>query len=85
MPGYEKLKARLTELINSRPATIAKPRQLANGNLFYLKTSANQNTAKLCFRRSASDEEIVLVDPDDFQKSTVMLWQLGDPEFQPAE
>ena len=70
MPGYEKLKARVTELINSRPATIAKPRQLANGNLFYLKTPANQNTAKLCFRRSVSDDEIALVDPDDFQKRT---------------
>jgi prolyl oligopeptidase len=70
MPGYEKLKARITELINSRPATIARPRQLANGNLFYLKRPANQNTAKLCFRRSASEDEIVLVDPDDFQKRT---------------
>jgi prolyl oligopeptidase len=70
MPGYEKLKVRVNELINSRPATIAKPRRLANGNLFYLKTPANQNTAKLCFRRSASDDEIVLVDPDDFQKRT---------------
>ncbi len=70
MPGYEKLKARVTELISSRPATIAKPRQLANGNLFYLKTPGNQNTAKLCFRRSAADDEMVLVDPDDFQKRT---------------
>src|SRR5260221_414208 len=68
MPGHEKLQARITELINSEPATIARPRQLANGNLFYLKTPANQNTAKLCFRRSPSDEEVVLVDPDDFQK-----------------
>jgi prolyl oligopeptidase len=70
MPGHKKLQARITELINSEPATIAKPRQLADGNLFYLKTPANQNTAKLCFRRSPSDEEVVLVDPDDFQKRT---------------
>jgi prolyl oligopeptidase len=70
MPGHEKLRARISELINSEPATIAGPRELANGNLFYLKTAANQNTAKLCFRRSSSEDEIVLVDPDDFQKRT---------------
>jgi prolyl oligopeptidase len=70
MPGREKLKARISELVNSEPAAIAKPRQLANGNLFYLKTAADQNTAKLCFRRSSSEDEIVLVDPDDFQKRT---------------
>jgi len=82
MPGYEKLKARITELINSRPATIAKPRQLANGNLFYLKTAANQNTAKLCFRRSASDDEIVLVDQDDFQKRTGLPYAIN--YFEPS-
>ncbi len=68
MPGYNKLKARITELVNSEPATIARPRLLANGCLFYLKTPANQNTAKLCFRKSTGAEEVVLVDPDDFQK-----------------
>jgi prolyl oligopeptidase len=36
MPGYAKLKARITELVNSEPATISQPRLLANGNLFYL-------------------------------------------------
>jgi prolyl oligopeptidase len=70
MPGREKLQARITELINSEPATITRPRLLANGNLFYLKTGANQNSAKLCFRKLLSAEEIVLVDPDDFQKRT---------------
>jgi protease II len=82
MPGYEKLKARVTELINSSPATIAKPRQLANGNLFYLKTPANQNTAKLCFRKSASEDEIVLVDPDDFQKRTGLPYAINF--FEPS-
>jgi prolyl oligopeptidase len=70
MPGYEKLRARITELVNSEPATISRPRQCANGNLFYLKTASNQNTAKLCFRDSPSGSEVLLVDPDDFQKRT---------------
>ena len=82
MPGYQKLKARVTELSNSRPATIEKPRQLANGNLFYLKTEANQNTAKLCFRRSASEDEIMLVDPDDFQKRTGLPYAINF--FEPS-
>jgi prolyl oligopeptidase len=68
MPGYDKLKTRVAELVNSEPATIARPRILPNGNIFYLKTGANQNTAKLCFKASRSADEVVLVDPDDFQK-----------------
>ena len=68
MPGYAKLKARIAELINSEPATISRPRLLANGNLFYLKTAAGQNTAKLCYRKEASADEVLLVDPDSFEK-----------------
>ena len=41
---------------------------LANGNLFYLKTPAGQNTAKLYFRKTASSDEMLLVDPDVFGK-----------------
>jgi prolyl oligopeptidase len=68
MPGYGKLKARITELVNSEPATISRPQLLANGNVFYLKTAAGQNTAKLCFRKSVSADEVVLVNPDEFGK-----------------
>jgi len=68
MPGYGKLKARITELVNSEPATISRPHLLANGNLFYLKTAAGQNTAKLCFRKSVSADEVILVNPDEFGK-----------------
>jgi prolyl oligopeptidase len=68
MPGYNKLKARITQLVNSEPATVRVPQILPNGNIFYLKTEANQNTAKLCFRASRSADEVTLVDPDDFQK-----------------
>jgi prolyl oligopeptidase len=68
MPGYAKLKDRITELVNSEPATISQPRLLANGNLFYLKTAAGQNTAKLCFRKATSSDEVLLVDPDSFEK-----------------
>ena len=68
MPGYAKLKARIAELVNSEPATISRPHLLANGSLFYLKTAAGQNTAKLCFRKSVSADEVVLVNPDEFGK-----------------
>ncbi len=68
LPGYQKLKARVTELANSEPATVTHPRILANGNLFYLKSGAGQNTAKLYFRKSASADEVLLVDPDTFSK-----------------
>ena len=68
LPGYEKLKARISELVNSEPAAITHPHLLANGNLFYLKTVAGQNTAKLYFRKTASAGEVLLVDPDAFGK-----------------
>src|SRR6516225_7225852 len=37
MPGYNRLKARIAELVNSEPATVAEPEVLSNGNIFYLK------------------------------------------------
>jgi prolyl oligopeptidase len=64
LPGYQKLKTRVTELANSEPATIGRPRILSNGNQLYFKTVAGQNTAKLYFRKSASANEALLVDPD---------------------
>lgn len=68
LPGYRALKARVTELANSEPAAVSRPRVLANGNLFYLKSLAGQNTAKLYFRQSASADEALMVDPDTFSK-----------------
>jgi prolyl oligopeptidase len=68
LPGYQKLKARVSALVNSEPATIRRPRRLANGSLFYLKTVAGQNTAKLYFRKAPSSSEVLLVDPDAFGK-----------------
>ena len=68
MPGYNRLKARIAELVNSEPATVAEPEVLSNGNIFYLKTAANQNSAKLCYKASVSADEVILVDPDDYQK-----------------
>jgi prolyl oligopeptidase len=68
LPGYVKLQARISELVNSEPATITRPHMLANGNLFYMKTIAGQNTAKLYFRKAASADEVLLVDPDAFGK-----------------
>jgi prolyl oligopeptidase len=65
---YQTLKALITELSNSEPAKIARPRMLANGEFFYLKTASGQNTAKLYFRESTSADEVLLVDPDQFAK-----------------
>jgi prolyl oligopeptidase len=69
LPGYQKLKARISELVNSEPATITRPHALANGNLFYMKTVTGQNTAKLYYRKSATANEVLLVDPDEFGKT----------------
>ena len=68
LPGYERLKALITKLADSEPAKIARPRMLANGELFYLKTAAGENTAKLYFRESAAADEVLLIDPDQFGK-----------------
>ncbi|HET7364174.1 MAG TPA: prolyl oligopeptidase family serine peptidase [Burkholderiales bacterium] len=67
LPGYERLKKRIAELDESTTAVIGGVRLDANGNLFFMRRAAAENTLKL-YRRDAQGAEHLLVDPDDWQK-----------------
>src|SRR3954470_769701 len=67
LPGYEALRRRLAELDESTTAVIGSVRLDANGNLFFMRRAAAENTLKL-YRRDAQGTEQLLVDPDDWQK-----------------
>jgi prolyl oligopeptidase len=67
IPGYQSLRKRLAELDESTAAVIGSVRLDANGNLFFMRRAAAENTLKL-YRRDAQGAEHLLVDPDDWQK-----------------
>jgi prolyl oligopeptidase len=67
LPGYGALRERLAELDESTTTVIGSVRLDANGNLFFMRRAAAQNTLKL-YRRDAQGAETLLVDPDDWQK-----------------
>src|SRR5437762_2100428 len=67
IPGYPPLRQRLAELDESTAAVIGSVRLDANGNLFFMRRAASENTLKL-YRRDAQGAETLLVDPDDWQK-----------------
>src|SRR5919108_2194270 len=67
IPGYARLRQRIAELDESTTAVIGSVRLDANGNVFFLRRAAAENTLKL-YRRDAQGVETLLVDPDDWQK-----------------
>src|SRR5919109_401359 len=67
IPGYARLRQRIAELDESTTAVIGSVRLDANGNVFFLRRAANENTLKL-YGRDAQGVETLLVDPDDWQK-----------------
>ncbi len=67
LPGYERLRKRIAELDESATAVVGGVRLDANGNLFFMRRAAAENTLKL-YRRDAQGAEHLLVDPDDWQK-----------------
>ncbi|HZD19587.1 MAG TPA: hypothetical protein VE325_02855, partial [Burkholderiales bacterium] len=69
LPGYEALRERLAELDESTTTVIGSVRLDANGNLFFMRRAAADNTLKL-YRRDAQGAETLLVDPDDWQKES---------------
>ena len=69
LPGYERLKKRIAELDESTSAVIGGVRLDANGNLFFMRRAAAENTLKL-YRRDAQGAETLLVDPDDWQRES---------------
>ena len=69
LPGYRALRARLTELEDSRASTIGNVERLGNGITFFTRRGAQDNTFKL-YRRDAGGKEALLVDPDAWEKET---------------
>ena len=50
--------------------TVTDIQVLENDNYFYLKRNAGENTAKLYFRKTFNEPEILLYDPNKFNKET---------------
>lgn len=63
IPGRDKLLARIKELDAGLPYNLFGIQRRPNGDLFYFKQSAGENTAKVYFR-SAAGEERLLLDAD---------------------
>ncbi len=70
LPGRSAFFDRMMELDSSVPAKVYGILRLANGNIFYLKTEAKHDVAKLYMRSSMDSPEILLVDPDRFRQAT---------------
>jgi prolyl oligopeptidase len=69
LPGYPGLLKRVTELDNAVEARVGTVRRMANGDLFFTRRGARDNTFKL-YVKPAGGAERLLVDPDDWQKKT---------------
>ena len=69
LPGYAKLKARITELDNAAASRIGGLVRLRNGTIFFQRRGATDNTFKL-YLRDTDGKERLLADPDDWQKET---------------
>jgi len=82
LKGYAALKKRIAELDNAVEARVGSVRRQANGDLFFTRRGAKDNTFKL-FMKAKGGAETLLVDPDEWQKET------GKPHainyFVPAE
>ena len=69
LPGYKALRTRVAELDEATAAVVGSVRLDGKGNLYFTRRAAADNTFKL-YRRDAKGGETLLVDPDDWQKST---------------
>jgi prolyl oligopeptidase len=69
LPGYKALRTRVKELDEATAAVVGSVRLDGKGNVYFTRRGAAENTFKL-YRRGAKGAEILLVDPDDWQKST---------------
>jgi prolyl oligopeptidase len=69
LAGYAGLKKRVIELDNAVEARVGQVQRMANGDLFFTRRGAKDNTFKL-YVKPASGAERLLVDPDDWQKKT---------------
>jgi prolyl oligopeptidase len=69
LPGYGAMRRRVAELDESAPALIFNLRRDANGALYFTRRGPRDNNYKL-YRRDASGAEVLLADPDDWEKNT---------------
>ena len=69
IPGYAKMKSRVAELDDAVSVQVGSVRRDGGGNLFFTRRGAQDNTLKL-FHRNVSGQETLLVDPDEWQKTT---------------
>lgn len=64
LPMRKQLLARLTELDQGAPYSTYGVRQLANGDLFYMRRNAGESLAKLYHQPSGAEAATILVDPE---------------------
>ena len=69
MSGYDELRRRVAELDDSTPALVGDAERLPNGEIFFARRGARDNTYKV-YRRDRAGKEALLVDPDDWEKRT---------------
>lgn len=68
LPGYKALRTRVAELDEATAAVVGSVRLDGKGSVYFTRRGAADNTFKL-YRRDAKGSEMLLVDPDDWQKS----------------
>jgi prolyl oligopeptidase len=69
LPGYKALRTRVAELDEATAAVVGFVRLDGKGNVYFTRRAAAANTFKL-YRRDGKGAETLLVDPDDWQKSS---------------
>lgn len=65
LPGRQKLLDRIVELDAGQPYEVYSVRLMPDGSYFYYRQEADEDVAKLCYRKSLDSEERVLIDPGD--------------------
>jgi prolyl oligopeptidase len=69
LPGREALLQRIQELDAGRPFSVSGVTRLPFGSHFYFKQLANENVAKIYFRKELSGPEELLIDPEQIPKT----------------
>ena len=70
IPGREKLLARIKQLDDAVAARVSDVRRLPHDRYFYLKRLPQDNNPKLYMREGLTGKETLLVDPENFTKTT---------------
>jgi len=70
IPARDEVFNRMLELDASVPAKIGGVQRLANGKVFYRKRMPGEEVSKLYMRDGFWGEEVLLIDPEEFEKET---------------